>query len=95
MILTVVNPKEAEISNDARRLIKTIKDLKVLSCKNLRNTLCANGYKLNYDLINDYDIGLVENLMKHLSTHQQYYYVRKISSRGHHDHGNKPAIPSQ
>ncbi|KAI8091547.1 hypothetical protein BDF21DRAFT_144077, partial [Thamnidium elegans] len=60
-----VNPKEAGISNDAKSLIKAVKDLKVLSCKNLRNTLYANGYKLNHHLINDYNIGLVENLVKH------------------------------
>ncbi|KAL0141774.1 hypothetical protein V8B55DRAFT_1595710 [Mucor lusitanicus] len=64
-IINATNPKEPEISNDAKVLITAIKELRVLSCKSLRNTLYQNGYKLNHNPINDSDIGLVENLVKH------------------------------
>lgn len=65
-ISIIAYPKEAEISNDAKTLIKAIKDLKVLSFQNLRKTLYTNGYRLSHYLINNSDIGLVENLVKHL-----------------------------
>lgn len=61
-----LNVQEAEITDSARSLIQAIKNVKIYSCKNLRNTLYANGYKQNHDVINNYDIGLTENLVKHL-----------------------------
>lgn len=61
-----LNVKETEITDSARNLIEAIKDVKVYSCKNLRNALYANGYKQDHDVINNYDIGLIENLVKHL-----------------------------
>ncbi|KAI7896936.1 uncharacterized protein EV154DRAFT_491282 [Mucor mucedo] len=61
-----LNVKETEITDSARNLIEAIKDVKAYSCKNLLNALCANGYKEDLDVINNYDIGLIENLVKHL-----------------------------
>ncbi|PHZ12282.1 uncharacterized protein RHIMIDRAFT_142710 [Rhizopus microsporus ATCC 52813] len=64
-IISSVNVKEVEITESAKNLIQAIKDVKVYSCKSLRNTLYANGYKQDHNVINDYDIGLIENMVKH------------------------------
>lgn len=65
-VMLSVNVKEVEINESAKNFIQAIKDIKVYSCKNLRNALYANGYKQDHDFISDYDIGLIENLVKHL-----------------------------
>lgn len=65
-IMLSVNVKEVEITDSANTLIQAIKYIKTLSCKNLRNTLYANGYKQDHDVIGDYDVGLIENLVRHL-----------------------------
>ncbi|KAI9004819.1 hypothetical protein CLU79DRAFT_806486 [Phycomyces nitens] len=64
-ILLSINSKEVEITENANTLIQAIKDIKTISCKNLRNTLYANGYKQDYDVVGDYDVGLIENLVRH------------------------------
>ncbi|KAG1534741.1 hypothetical protein G6F46_006687 [Rhizopus delemar] len=64
-IILSVDVKEVEITESAKNLIQAIKDVKVYSCKNLRNALYANGYKQDHGVISDYDIGLIENLVKH------------------------------
>lgn len=64
-VMLSVNVKEVEINESAKNFIQAIKDIKVYSCKNLRNALYANGYKQDHDFISDYDIGLIENLVKH------------------------------
>ncbi|KAG1142280.1 hypothetical protein G6F37_009377 [Rhizopus arrhizus] len=64
-IILSVNVKKVGITESAKSLIQAIKDVKVYSCKNLRNALYTSGYKQNHDVISDYDIGLIENLVKH------------------------------
>lgn len=61
-----VNTKEIEITENAHALIKAIESIKNLSNRNLRNTLYKYGYTQNYDFGAEYDVGIIENLTRHL-----------------------------
>ncbi|CAO3698575.1 unnamed protein product [Rhizopus stolonifer] len=61
----ILSVNRVEITESANNLIQAIKNIKAFSCKDLRNTLYANGYKQNHDVTGDCDIGLIENLVRH------------------------------
>lgn len=65
-IKSYLETEEVELSKSADELIHAIKSIKSFSSRTVRNTLYKYGYQLNYDPIEEYDLGIVENLVQHL-----------------------------
>ncbi|KAG1148979.1 hypothetical protein G6F46_012457 [Rhizopus delemar] len=63
--MSAMNVEEPELSEKANELLDTLKSVKNLSSRALRNKLYEHAYKQDYDTIGEYDIGIIENLIRH------------------------------
>ncbi|KAI8881189.1 hypothetical protein K501DRAFT_295991 [Backusella circina FSU 941] len=64
--MSAMGVEEPELSEKMNELLDTLKSIQSLSSRVLRNKLYQHVCKQVYDIVGEYDIGIIENLTRHL-----------------------------